>query len=161
MGWPLAFDQQKGEREMATLSKLKLTTAQRRNADETPEQRMRARMVEHLTEQLEMAKALVENRSFKAVRTVREKDAEGNTVTVQKDKRVRPMWWVTLDGKFMLEIRYANAVLTLGKDSNAIEVGGRDKLTSVIETVIEAVKAGELDAAMNAALASRKKAPKA
>ncbi len=146
---------------MATLSKLKLTTAQRRAADETPEQRMRARMVEHLTEQLEMAKALVENRAFKAVRTVREKDATGNTVTVQKDKRVRPMWWVTLEGKFMLELRYANAVLTLGKDSNAIEVGGRDKLVGVIETVIEAVKAGELDAAMNAALASRKKAQKA
>jgi len=146
---------------MATLSKLKLTTAQRRNADETPEQRMRARMVEHLTEQLDMAKALVEDRPFKAVRTVREKDADGNTVTVQKDKRVRPMWWVTLDGKFMLEIRFANKVLTLSKDSNAIEVGGRDKLPSVIETVIEAVKAGELDAAMNAALASRKKAPKA
>ncbi|TAN46114.1 MAG: hypothetical protein EPN26_15790 [Rhodospirillales bacterium] len=145
---------------MATLSKLKLVTAQRRAADETPEQRMRSRMIEHLTEQREMALAMVEGRVFKATRTVREKDATGNMVMVQKDKRLRPIWWATLEGRFMLELRYANAVLTLGKDSNAIEVGGRDKLVGVIETVIEAVNAGELDAAMNAALASRKKPSK-
>jgi hypothetical protein len=56
-----------------------------------------------------------------------------------------------------LELRYANAVLMLGKDQTAIEVGTKDKLVPTIETVIEAVKMGELDAAMNVVFASWKK----
>lgn len=66
-------------------------------------------------------------------------------------------YWHDLSGKWFIELRYANAVLALGKDQNAIEVGTKDKLVPTIQTVIDAVKAGELDAAMKAALAARKK----
>ncbi len=52
-------------------------------------------------------------------------------------------------------------MLAPGKDQNAIEVGAKDKLVPTIQAVIDAVKAGELDAAMNAALAARKKPGKA
>lgn len=51
---------------MSTLTKLKLANASRKPVEETPEERMRGRMVAHLTEQLEMAKALVEGRAYKA-----------------------------------------------------------------------------------------------
>lgn len=146
---------------MATLTKLKLTSANRKPVEETSEQRMRNRMLEHLGEQLEMARALIEGRVFKATRTVRQKDDAGNAVSVERDKRLRPWYWHDLDGKWFLELRHANVVLALGKDQNAIEVGAKDKLVATIETVMEAVKAGELDAAMKAALASRKKTPKA
>lgn len=142
---------------MSTLTKLKLASASRKPVEETPEQRMRGRMVEHLTEQLEMATALVENRVYKATRTVREKGEDGTTVTVEREKRLRPWYWHDLTGKWFIELRYANTILSLGKDQNAIEVGARDKLVPTIQTVIDAVKAGELDAAMKAALAARKK----
>lgn len=145
---------------MATLTKLKLTSANRKPVEETPEQRMRNRLLEHLGEQLEMARALIEGRVFKATRTVRQKDDTGNAISVEREKRLRPWYWHDLDGKWFLELRHANVVLALGKDQNAIEVGAKDKLVPTIETVMEAVKAGELDAAMNAALASRRKANK-
>lgn len=145
---------------MATLTKLKLTSANRKPVEETPEQRMRNRMLEHLNEQLEMARALIEGRVYKATRIVRQKDDAGNAVSVERDKRLRPWYWHDLDGKWFLELRHANVVLALGKDQNAIEVGAKDKLVPTIETVMEAVKGGELDMAMKAALASRKRAHK-
>lgn len=146
---------------MSTLTKLKLANASRKPVEETPQERMRSRMTEHLTEQLAMATALVENRPFAATRTVTKKSDDGSTVTVERDKRLRPWYWHDLSGKWFLELRYANTVLSLAKDQNAIEIGTKDKLIPTIQTVIEAVKVGELDAAMNAALASRKKPDKA
>lgn len=121
---------------------------------------MRNRMVSHLTEQLEMATALSEGRPYKATRTVREKGEDGATVTVEREKRLRPWYWHDLSGRWFIELRVANTVLALGKDQNAIEVGTKDKLVPTIQTVIEAVEAGELDAAMKAALAARRKATK-
>lgn len=145
---------------MSTLTKLKLANASRKPVEETPEQRMRGRMLVHLTEQLEMATALVEGRAYKATRTVREKGEDGATVTVELEKRLRPWYWHDLTGKWFIELRYANTVLALGKDQNAIEIGTRDKLVPTIQTVIDAVSAGELDAAMKAALSMRKKPSK-
>ncbi|WP_096702508.1 DUF6641 family protein [Magnetospirillum sp. 15-1] len=145
---------------MSALTKLKLANASRKPVEETPEERMRNRMVAHLTEQLAMATALIECRSYTATRTVTKKNDDGSAVTVERDKRLRPWYWHDLSGKWFLELRYANTVLSLAKDQNAIEVGTKDKLVPTIQTVVEAVKAGELDAAMNAALASRKKANK-
>jgi len=104
-----------------------------------------------------MARALNEGRVFKAMRTVRQKDEAGNSVSVEREKRLRPWYWHDLDGKWFLELRHSNVVLALGKDQNAIEAGTKDKLVPTIETVMEAVKAGELDEAMKAALATRKK----
>ena len=146
---------------MSTLTKLKLANASRKPVEETPQERMRSRMTEHLTEPLAMATALVENRPYAATRTVTKKNEDGSTVTVERDKRLRPWYWHDLSGKWFLELRYANTVLSLAKDQNAIEIGTKDKLVPTIQTVIEAVKAGELDAVMNAALASRKKPGKA
>ena len=142
---------------MNTLTKLKLTNATRKPVEETPEQRMRRRMIAHLSEQLEMAKALVEGRIYSATRSIKQKDENGATVTIERAKRLRPAYWHDLGGRWFLELRYANAVLVLGKDQTAIEVGTKDRLVPTIETVIEAVKAGELDQAMQAALATRRK----
>ncbi len=38
-----------GERQMSTLTKLKLANASRKPVEETPQERMRTRMTEHLT----------------------------------------------------------------------------------------------------------------
>lgn len=142
---------------MPALTKLKLSSTTRTTADASPEQRMRSRLLEHLTQQLEMANALMEARPFKVVQSVRQKTEDGQVVTVEREKRLRPWYWHDVTGKWFLEVRYANKTLLLGKDQNAIEVGPKDNLVPTIQTVIEAVEAGELDAAMKAVLAQRKK----
>ena len=46
--------------------------------------------------------------------------------------------------------------LAITGDKSTIEIGTLDKLPKIIETIIEAVKAGELDKQLNAAMAERR-----
>lgn len=66
-------------------------------------------------------------------------------------KRVRP-WWRVADasGNVVLSIRYGAKPIEFEKGKAAIMVGKRDQLVPTIETVISAVEAGELDAAIGA-----------
>ena len=46
--------------------------------------------------------------------------------------------------------------LAIADGKSTIEIGTLDKLPKIIETIIEAVKAGELDKQLNAAMAERR-----
>ncbi len=50
----------------------------------------------------------------------------------------------------MLTLRYGNRPLAITGDKSTIEIGTLDKLPKIIDTIIEAVKAGELDKQLNA-----------
>lgn len=145
---------------MSTLSKLKLADAKHSKPENTPEQRRRDSLRSHLREQFEMIRAMTEGQDFKPKKVVREKDENGHAVTVERPKRVRPWYWHDLSNNWFLEVRYANKPLALAKDQTVIEVGAKDNLLPTIQTLIAAVDAGELDAAMKATLAARKKVNK-
>ena len=118
----------------------------------------RGKILEAIDLQIAAVSAAINGQPFK--RTVQRyinNGETGNREQTAVEMRFRPWWWKDQAGTVFLELRYANSVLVLGKDQSAIEVGTKDKLVPTIETVVEAVKAGELDAAMTAALASRKK----
>ncbi len=55
-----------------------------------------------------------------------------------------------------LTLRYGNRPLAIANGKSTIEIGTLDKLPKIIETIIEAVKAGELDKQLNAAMAERR-----
>ena len=142
---------------MNTLSKLKLTNVARKREETTTEERMRARMLGSLTEQDALAKALINGTTYTVKRTRYEAGEDGERKAVERDKRLRAWFWHDVTGKWYLELRYANSPLMLGENKTSIEVGGKDKLVGTIEAVAEAVKAGELDAAMKEALTKRGK----
>lgn len=56
----------------------------------------------------------------------------------------------------MLTLRYGNRPLAITGDKSTSEIGALDKLPKIIDTIIEAVKAGELDKPLNAAMAERR-----
>ena len=56
----------------------------------------------------------------------------------------------------MLTLRYGNQPLAITGDKSMIEIGTLDKLPKIIDTIIEAVKAGEMDKQLNAAMAERR-----
>ena len=60
-------------------------------------------------------------------------------------------------GNCFLVLRYGNRVITLNAGRTAIAVGAKSKLVSVIDTVITATKAGEMDAMLAAAQATFRK----
>lgn len=78
-------------------------------------------------------------------------DGEHGKELRETKKRVRP-WWRVADasGNVVLSIRYGAKPIEFEKGKAAILVGKKEKLIATIETVIAAVEAGELDAAIGA-----------
>lgn len=140
---------------MAVLTKLKLSDT-KRDATRNPVAIRRQKLIDKLGEQAKLANGLINGETVGFTRMVNEKDAEtGARKQVEKPKRVRQWFWHNLDGAWFLEVRFGNKVLDLGKGQQAIEVGEKEKLPATIETVVAAVKAGELDKAMEGAARRR------
>jgi len=74
--------------------------------------------------------------------------ADGTKQLVAVPKRVKRWWRMDAQGNCFLVLRYGNRVITLSAGRTAIVVGPKGKLVSVIDTVITAAKAGELDAVL-------------
>jgi len=142
---------------MSHLKALKLTSAVTVRAAADPVQRAREKMIATLAEQKQMAEAKIAGQVFAPTHIVRRKNAEGQRVEVETLKRVRQGWFTDASGNVFFAIRYAGKPIEFAKDKNAIEAGELAALPSVIDTLIEAVRAGELDAQLNAAAAERGK----
>ena len=142
---------------MSHLKALKLASAVPVRATVDPVQRAREKMVATLAEQKQMAEAKIAGQAFVPTHIVRKKNAEGVRVEVEAPKRVLQGWFMDGTGKVFFAIRYAGKNIEFAKDKNAIEVGELSALPKVIDTLIEAVRAGELDAQLTAAAAERGK----
>ncbi|MNW00026.1 hypothetical protein D3C71_1954710 [compost metagenome] len=88
---------------------------------------------------------------------MRKKNAEGVRVEVETAKRVRQGWFTDGNGKVYFAIRYAGKAIEFAKDKNAIEAGELSALPKVIDTLVEAVRAGELDTQLITAAVERGK----
>src|SRR3954471_4094046 len=106
-----------------------------------PVQERRTKTIARLEEQ----KQLFANPNF--TRTVRTsiKGDDGTRNIVEKQQRVAP-WWVQVgDGSYLFTIRSGWKPIEFDKGKSAIVVLSHDKLPSIIDTLITAVRNGELD----------------
>lgn len=142
---------------MSHLKALKLTSAVPVRAAVDPVQRSREKMIAALAEQKQMAEAKIAGQAFTPTHVVRKKNAEGVRVEVEAPKRVRQGWFTDGNGKVFFALRYAGKTIEFAKDKNAVEIGELSTLPKVIDTLIEAVRAGELDAQLTAAAVERGK----
>ena len=142
---------------MSLLKALKLANAVPVRATVDPVQRAREKMIVTLAEQKQMAEAKVAGQAFAPTHVVRRKNAEGQRVEVEALKRVRQGWFTDGSGKVFFSVRYAGKSIEFAKDKNAIEAGELAALPKIIDTLIEAVRAGELDVQLTAAAAERGK----
>jgi hypothetical protein len=80
-------------------------------------------------------------------RTVRTsvKGEDGVRSVVEKQQRVSPWWVQTSDGSYLFTIRSGWKPIEFDKGKSAIVVLSKDKLPSIIDTLIAAVRNGELD----------------
>ena len=70
---------------------------------------------------------------------------------VEAPKRVKRWWRIDGSGNCYLILRYGNKLIAPTADKGAIAVGEKAKLVTVLDAVIAAVKAGELDTAIETA----------
>lgn len=142
---------------MSHLKALKLATAVPVRATVDPVQRAREKMIAALAEQKQMAEAKIAGQAFTPTHVVRKKNAEGVRVEVEAPKRVRQGWFTDSNGKVFFALRYAGKTIEFAKDKNAVEIDELSALPKVIDTLVEAVRAGELDAQLTAAAVERGK----
>lgn len=143
---------------MSILAKLNLTQL-KRPTSKSPQDKRRDNLIQKLEEQSALAEHEVKGTKYSVTKNAWTRDEAGNKTRITRDKLIRP--WYFADGTGMsLTIRYGARVLDLGKGKKAIAVGSVKDIPEVIAAVINAVKQGELDLAMDAAVqAGKTKAP--
>ena len=123
---------------MAVLKSLTFTALPQPGTNPTLDRR--TRVIERLEEQ----KRLLNDPDYtRTVRTWVKKD--GEKTAVEKHQRVLPWWRSAPNGAFVLFIRAGQKPIEFEKGKSAIAVASLDKLPSVIDTLIAAVRNGELD----------------
>jgi len=103
----------------------------------------RNKFLAQLGQQLELAK----DESYVVRRQRWVKQQDGSKQLVDSPKRVKRWWRTDAAGNCFFILRYGNKLVPLADGKSAIAVGERNNLAAVIETVIEATREGELDAA--------------
>jgi hypothetical protein len=142
---------------MSQLTELKFTDKTGTDIEKNPEDALRKKLITRLHEQKELAEAGLKEEQLTKARYKFVTDSEaGECKRVVVQKQLRRWWWTDEDGQVLLTLRYGNRPLAIAGDKNTIETGTLDKLPKVIDTIIEAVKAGELDRQLNAAMAERR-----
>lgn len=135
---------------ISVLSTLKLTAA--RKSRTLPDVvKRRNKLLQKLGEQRELAEALAQGQRYAPKRLRSMRDAQtGVRIVKEVCVRIKPWFWTDERGQTLLAVNYGSKQIELQKGKTAIDVGSADNLVMVLETVIAAVKSGELDVQIEA-----------
>ncbi len=142
---------------MSHLKGLKLAQAAPVRATNDPVARAREKVIEALFEQKALANSKIAGTEYVVLHDVYRKNEAGERVKVKAPKRMRNGWFTDAHGKLFFSLRYAGKSIEFAKDKNAIEISNLSELPAVLDTLIDAVNAGELDAQLTIAAAERGK----
>lgn len=140
---------------MSMLKTLKLVAAKPAPTDANG--RNREKLTRYLTEQKALVTAHLAGEPFNATRVVTQKDEAGNRTRVEAPRHVRRGWFTDASGSLFFTLRYGAKPLELAKGMTAISIEKLDALPSVIDTLMNAVGAGELDTVVAAAANERQR----
>src|SRR4051794_33109325 len=144
---------------MSVLKSLKLGKVAPTATPADAKGRARAKVVAHLEQQKQLLAAHLEGRRLDATRPVYRTNDTGERVRVMQPMHVRQDWFQDGAGTVHFMVRYGAKPLPLDKaGSTSVEVGGLDTLPGVLDALLAAVKAGELDTQLTAAAQERSKA---
>ena len=123
---------------MPILKNLTFTAVPARSHD--PVANRRAKLIERLEEQ----KALLADTSY--VRRVQRWAGKGDERRqVEKQQRVRPWWRTDASGGVVMAIFHGTKPIEFERGKAGIAVASKDKLPALIDSLVGAVRAGELD----------------
>jgi len=108
-----------------------------------------------LIERLEQQRQLATDPSFTVRMTKIVKNADGTRTSTERQKRLTQWWKTDEKGAVVLSVRVGLKTLEFEKGKAGISVGPMDRLDSALSTLIEAVRAGELDGALLANVKSK------
>ncbi|MEP1090748.1 MAG: hypothetical protein ABJH63_15220 [Rhizobiaceae bacterium] len=123
----------------------------------TPLARKRVKLLRKLEQQIEAAEAEARDEQFleEISRWVRDEET-GDKKLVTQQRPIRPWSWQNQHGAWMVSLRDGNKLIPLDGDNTSVEVGEKSEMVPALETLRDAVVAGELDAQLEAMIATRK-----
>ena len=131
---------------MTKLFDLKIIAA-KRPTQLSPAVQRRNKVAKRIAEQIELATAKQDGKSYAPTKQRKVTDAEtGESKTISVPKRIKPWWFVTDNGKLCVQLRYGAKVVEFAKGKSAIEVSSADELVATLTVLRDAVMSGELDA---------------
>ena len=139
---------------MSSLSKLTIKSVVRR-VTLSPAESRRQKLVAAINEQFEVAEAAIRGEQYAVTAPRWSKNEAGEKVRVQRQKVVRS-WFFERDGGVYIQCKYGSKVLPLSKDGNAVFVKNVADVKPALEIIRAAALNGDFDAAIDAAIRSRK-----
>jgi len=141
---------------MSVLDQFTLTQ-KTRTMQQSPEAKLRGRLIEGLHEQIKAAQAYLAGEAFKRFgeRWVMNEETEVKELQTVR-LRFTPWFWTELDGKAFVGIRYGNRWLEIKPKKTTIELASIEELVPTLTAILEAVNAGELDGVLQKAADARK-----
>nr|WP_042672131.1 hypothetical protein [Methylobacterium sp. B34] len=141
---------------MSFLKTLKLSSATPTVSANDPLSRAKEKLLGQLADQRAMVDASLEGRLYQPPKIMAiRKDASGQRVRVEINRRVRKGWFQDEAGTVHFIMRVGGRPLDLQPGKAAISIGSLDKLPAAIDALISAVRAGELDPQIKEAAAAR------
>jgi hypothetical protein len=134
---------------MSHLKSLTLTIAPYQK-ERDPKLIRRQRLIERLEEQ----QKLVDDPNFTVLVRRWIKDLEGVKQPIDRQRRIKPWWKADANGSLVLILKNGLKTIEIEKGKPGIVVGPPARLEPILGTLIAATKAGELDAALEAASGS-------
>jgi hypothetical protein len=139
---------------MSSLAKLTIKSVVRR-VTLSPAEARRQKLLAGINEQFEVAEAAIRGEQYSVTVPRWTKNEAGEKVRVQRQKVVRS-WFFERDGGVYIQCKYGSKVLPLSKDGNAVFVKQIAEVKPALEIIRTAALSGDFDAAIDAAIRSRK-----
>ena len=130
---------------MSMLKGFTFVAAPRAASQLTVEELRRNKLIKQLKEQRAMALADAAGETYVVKRQRWIKNDAGEKVRLEVEKRLKQWWTVQADGQVLLTVRWGPSAIAWEPGKSAIAVGERGKLTGVLDKLIAATQAGELD----------------
>ena len=135
---------------MSSLAKLTIKTVSRQTKL-SPIEARRRKLLAGIEEQLKVAEAAMRGQEYTITLSRWGKNEAGEKVRVQRQRVVRS-WFFAQDGGFYVQCKYGSKAIALSKDGNAVFVKQLSDVPIALQAIYAATAAGELDAAITAAL---------
>ena len=136
---------------MSMLKGLSFAAAPRAATQLSMEEVRRNKLIAHLQEQRAIAQAETAGEQHVVMRRRWQLTPTGEKLRVEVEKRLKRWWTAQTDGQLLLTVRWGSRVIEWERGKAAIAVGERGKLVGVLDKLIAATQAGELDAHIAAA----------
>lgn len=135
---------------MSALAQLKLIAA-KRPVQLSPVVQRRNKVVKRIWEQIQLATAAQEGKTYAPTKKrLVKNDETGESTTISVPKRIKEWWFVTDAGKLCVQLRYGAKVVEIAKGKGAIELAHANDLVPTLNILKAAVEGGELDAQLEA-----------